>query len=462
MLFPAKSRKVWAYSFAVRLFTRTVEIDMRLSKTKTAAAVCAAVMLCGCSLGSSSIDSLLAPPILSEEQDEIYAALTDKTGNNISLEYPKGGAYRSAFVTSDLDGDGQDEAAVFYTNLSDAEGTVRVGILDRSEGKWRLVYDHAGAGSSVEQVFFTELGTEGKVYMGIGYGYITPTEKTLKLYSLSDGILETKYTESYNRVLSLDLDRDGGRDIAVINVNNENHPASLSLVTDKGKGAEKTSSVNLNETAVDLPYAAAGFIGEGVPAVFVECLTQGGMLTTEIIYCVDGELRNPASIENSELPGRTQRVQGLYCRDIDGDGITEIPESEPFPGYREGSNAQYITNWNVFENYSVMKKYSSLTDTSLGYAFMLPVRWEGLVTVKNDSTTGEKVFYKYNGSSRDSRLELMRILVCDYEEAGRKALEGYITAASAENAVYMVRFGDTEDNLLLTTAEVTNNFYLLK
>ena len=194
--------------------------------------------------------------------------------------------------------------------------------------------------------------------------------------------------------------------------------------------------------------------------MFADGLQGNGNLSTEIIYCINGELRNPAMIDGSELSSRTVRSQGLYCRDIDGDGIVEIPEREAFPGYRDGQDAQYITDWNVFENYSVVKKYTSFTEPHLGYAFMIPVRWQGLVTVKNDSITGEKVFYKYNGSLEQSRLELMRIMVCSREDSEKRLLDGYFAAASTDSAVYMVRFGDTEDNLLLTTAEVTNNFYL--
>ena len=140
----------------------------------------------------------------------------------------------------------------------------------------------------------------------------------------------------------------------------------------------------------------------------------------------------------------------------------EIPQREAFPGYRDPSDAQYITNWNVFENYTVVKKYASLTEADKGYAFMLPVRWEGLVTVKTDSVTGEKVFYKFNSRLAESRLELMRILVCTRDSAAQRSLEGYTAAASDDNAVYMVKFGDTEDNLLLTMTEVRNNFYMIQ
>lgn len=428
-----------------------------IARIWAAAAVCTS--LCACGL-DSSIDNLLSPPMMSEEQQEIYSALTKAAGEEITLVYPRSGAYRSAFVFTDMDTDGEDEAVVFYNSLNIKDSNVRVNILDKDNGEWRSVYDHAGAGTSVEQVFFTDLGGRGSIRMAIGYGYMTPTEKTLKLYSLGDGILNTEYTGTYYKTLTLDLDKDGGEDIAVVNCNNENHTASLSLITDRGEGAECVSTTAMSPTTMDIQSVISGYIGNDTPAVFADGLLGSGNLSTEIIYCVNGELRNPAMIDGSELPARTARPQGLYCKDIDGDGIVEIPEREAFPGYKDRQDAQYITNWNVFENYSVVRKLSSLTEPYQGYAFMLPVRWQGLVTVKNDGTTGEKVFYKYNGSLEQSRLELMRIAVCSYKDSEQKLLEGYVAVASTDSAVYMVRFGDTEDNLLLTTAEVTNNFYL--
>ena len=65
-----------------------------------AAAVSA--MLSGCTFGGSA-ENLLSPPILYEEQEEIYAALMKVTGEDMTLQYPRSGAYRSAFVIKDID-----------------------------------------------------------------------------------------------------------------------------------------------------------------------------------------------------------------------------------------------------------------------------------------------------------------------------------------------------------------------
>ena len=65
-------------------------------------------VLTGCSFGAS-IDTLMAPPKLSVEQEQIFAALTKAEGSAISLKYPKSGKYLSAFIIEDLDGDGGNE-----------------------------------------------------------------------------------------------------------------------------------------------------------------------------------------------------------------------------------------------------------------------------------------------------------------------------------------------------------------
>ena len=115
---------------------------MNMKKTRLAALVLTGALLTGCGIGSS-VDTLLLPPMLSDEQEAIYTALTASAGSNISLVYPRWGAYRSAFVFYDLDMDGADEAVVFYDDVDDSENSVRANILHRENNGWRSVYDHA-------------------------------------------------------------------------------------------------------------------------------------------------------------------------------------------------------------------------------------------------------------------------------------------------------------------------------
>ena len=112
--------------------------------------------LSGCSFGAS-IDTLMAPPKLSVEQEQIYNALTSTTGSAISLKYPKSGKYLSAFIIEDIDGDGSNEAVVFYERNvhSVDENPLRINILDKENGKWTSTYDQPAEGSEIEQVIIS-------------------------------------------------------------------------------------------------------------------------------------------------------------------------------------------------------------------------------------------------------------------------------------------------------------------
>ncbi len=91
--------------------------------------------LSGCDLYQPDVDSLLTPPVLSELQTEVDEALRDVVGQELRLCYPAGGSYRSPYIFTDLDGDEEQEAVVFYT--VEDEPLVYLQILDRFDGRWR-------------------------------------------------------------------------------------------------------------------------------------------------------------------------------------------------------------------------------------------------------------------------------------------------------------------------------------
>ena len=56
--------------------------------------------LTGCDLYQPDVDSMLAPPVLSELQTEVNEALQDVVGQDFRLCYPTGGSYRSPISSS--------------------------------------------------------------------------------------------------------------------------------------------------------------------------------------------------------------------------------------------------------------------------------------------------------------------------------------------------------------------------
>lgn len=439
---------------------------MRKNKVVTAlAAAFCSVFMAGCSFGGS-VDSLLSPPKLSEEQNAVYDALIRSAGKDIRLKYPRSGEYRSAFVFANIDSEPDREAIVFYEKTGETEGggNVRINIIDRRGGKWTSVYDHAGAGTGIDRIFFSELGGSGRQSVIIGYTLLSG-ERSVQVYDYEDGLLTSKYSDTYSTMFTADLERDGKNELILIRPGNQMKKASASLVSIDPESGEalETSGVALDESATEFVSVAAGYVGKETPAVFIDGLS-GGQLTTEIIYSVDGQLRNPLYLGESGLIEKTRRPAGYTCTDIDLDGVIEIPTLSLFPGYSEDSSGTklYSADWNIFDNYSITKKYSSFYNIGEGYCFILPSRWDGVVTAKRDSATGEVVFCKFRTDLLNSTVELLRIAVASEEETGTLLEEGYMVLKSNNKTNYLVKCPDIEDEpLVLTGTEISNSLYLM-
>lgn len=428
-------------------------------------ALVTASVFSGCSFGSSA-DSLLSPPKLSEEQTAVYNALIKSVGNDINLQYPRSGEYRSAFVFADIDSEPDNEAIVFYEKAgeTEGEGNVRINIIDRRDGKWTSVYDHAGAGTGIDRILFSELGGSGRTSVIIGYTMLSG-EKSVRVYSYEDGVLNVRYSDSYSTMFVSDLERDEKNELVLIRPNNQIRKASVSLVSANPEtgAVSETGSVSLNSETTDFVNIASGYVGTDTPAIFIDGLS-GGKLATEIVYSLNGQLRNPLYMGESGLIEKTKRPAGYTCTDIDLDGIIEIPTLSLFPGYSENSSATklYSTDWNMLDNYSITKKYSSYYNLGEGYCFILPSRWDGVVTAKLDSATGEVVFCKFRIDLENSTTELMRIAVVSEAETSALLEDGYMVLKSNNNMNYMVKCPDISDEpLILTGTEISNNFYIL-
>lgn len=431
---------------------------------KTAAiALLTAFTLSGCS--NASVDTLLAPPKLSEEQSEVYDALVKSVGKDIRLQFPKSGDYRSAFIFANIDDEPDTEAIVFYEKAGEVQSgaNVRVNVIDRRKGKWTSVYDHSGMGTEIDRVIFSDIGDKEKNII-IGYTLLSG-EKNVRIYSYDSNMLIPEYSDSYSTMFISNLERDKTNELVLIRPNSNTKKASAGLISTNENGQVcEISSVALNENATDFVNITSGYVGSGTPAIFIDSL-YGGKLSTEIIYSVNSQLRNPLYLGESGLIENTKRPAGYPCADIDLDGVIEIPTQTLFSGYSENSLGikLYSTDWNVFDNYSIVRKYSSFYNISDGYCFILPSRWDGgVVTAKPDSVTGEIVFYKYRIDLNNSTTELMRIAVASEEETSALLDEGYMLVKNNNKTNYLVKCPDISDEpLILTGTEISNSFYIL-
>jgi len=386
----------------------------------------------------------------------------------IQLKYPKTGDSRSAFVVANIDDEPGNEAIVFYEKLNSTENqsTIRINVLDQIDGKWQSVYDLHGSGTEIDKILISNLGNDKKTSVIIGFNMASKDEKELQVFNYKDKKLNLTYSDSYSIMDIIDLDLDGESELLTITNSLASGIETAKLFKSVDGNMVDTSDTQMENGGV-ISYSGfvKGLILEDCPALFVDVLKENGILQTEVFYYRYGELKNSTHNNFADLLKQTTRPVGYPCVDVDKDGIVEIPVTSVFWGYEgNAEKPMLLTNWYAFKDFSTLvNKHQSFYNQNDAYVFMIPSRWTVKVTVKEDTTTDEIVFYQYDGQMSENMTELMRFSVTPKKDGEEMLKNGYSLITSKGQIDYWVKLGKaTADGLVLTMAEVLNNFYVLQ
>lgn len=422
------------------------------------------MLLTGCTFGTS-IDNLLAPPKQSIEQEQIFSALTEAAGSGIRLKYPRSGKYLSAFIIEDIDGDDVNEAVVFYerNGLGVDEHTLRINVLDQDDGKWRSVCDTAAAGTEIEKVMISQLGSNERVNLMIGSTLINRSEKNVTVYSYDSGTgdITPTFSESYSFFDVTDLDSDGTNDFLVLSgsVNNAKATAEVYKLDDAGKYHQYLCKLSGSFTEFDsLGY---GRLPGGSTGLYIDAVSGSGLIQTDVIYMEDSRLRNAFSAPETSFS--TVRPSGCSSYDIDGDGELEIPVQFNSPGYEELSEGEQLklTDWmSLNSRGGLEQKYSSYFSIGDGYVFVFPAKWKDKVAVRHDATNDEIVFSAYTEGKAGR--ELLRIYSAEDSVSREDRISaGYMllhTKGDSACLAYIPQSGDESDGLSVSSGDVAIGF----
>ncbi len=424
------------------------------------AAASLSLLLTGCSFGAT-IDSLLVPPGLSQEQDQIYQALQNAVGKDIKLQYPTSGDYLSAFILSDFDRDGAEEALVFYdkTGLSAVENTLRMNILDKDGSGWRSVCDIPAAGAEIEKVMISPIGNDDDARIVIGYSVADQYDRALVVYDYESGSLAECFTESYSLFDIHDLDGNQTKELLVLHADSSGAKARAAVYSPDEAGQYRKTQLSLRSSCTGFSQVLYEKQEDGSAVVYADMLTGVTTIQTEL-FRYDGSSMSHVLTDKS-APSETMRSVSCLTLDIDSDGTPEIPVQTVFPGYEGNASDQNIrlTRWMTEEGGVLTEKYRGYYSVSDGYAFMLPKEWQSEVTAVSDGITGDIVFYHFTGSLTEPMQELMRIgMASDRETRDSLIEEGYKLLHSRGNAYYFMNVIYSTDSLYLPESKLLGCF----
>ena len=439
---------------------------MRLKYLCLAAAV-TTFSLSSCSFGSN-IDNLMTPPKLSVEQEQIYKALTEGNNTSISLKYPKSGKYLSAFIIEDLDGDGGSEAIVFYEHngIVAEENSLRLNILDQEDGKWRSIGETSVAGTEIEKVMISKLGTNNRVNIIIGSSLINRSEKNVTVYTYDseEGTIDSDFSQAYAFIDVTDLDSDNENEFLLLTAASNSAPATASVYELDENGRYICFPIELSGSFTEFNSLTYGNIGGGRNGLCIDELSGTGAIQTDMIYMNDSQLYKV--FNTPDEAAATLRPAGYSSADIDNDGTIEIPLQTIAPGYDNvpESEQMSITQWKVLnKDNRLVQKYSSYYSVSNGYTFIFPERWHNNVTVRRDAVNDEIVFCAY--SDGEVGEELMRIFCADDAPSREDRLfNGYMlmgTKGGTSYLAYIPQHNKNDVPLAPTAGEAAVGFKLM-
>ncbi len=362
-----------------------------LSGTLLAAAL--PVPLGGCSFvsGGMNLDELLRAPQLSGEYSAVQKSLNAYLGESAQLKYPNHGDLLSPFLFGDWDGDGVQDAAVLY--IASSSANVQIAVLQKdAEGKWIVRSTADGLSDTVDTVRFAAV--QDKEADQIVVGYATSGDTYLAVYAYTDGQLQTVLQQPYTQYLVQDITGSGTEDLILLSLDDKGQ-TQVQLLTYGPDGFTNMQVVGLSSDKFS-GYAslAAGTGSVGGSYLVLDGWTGagGGYLASSILKYDAAEGRMDAAV----LPGTsdlyTDSLRYTACltsRDLDGDGIVEVPVQGEEAGILNLSQTKRYSfvRWMDFTRTSPEKSFG-VVDGEYGYFIRLPAEWEGNLMMSDAADAG--------------------------------------------------------------------------
>ena len=433
-------------------------------------AVYAALSLSGCSRAQTSIEDLMSPPVLTEEQAQIRDALARVSGDDeIKYKYPQDGQYRSSFIFYDIDADGVQEAMVFYQSPSKGDATW-INILDQQDGSWVSVCETPAPddAANIDFVSFERLTQNDQVSIVIGWEDLRAS-KTVIAYNYQSGRLLPIFERDYTEIAIADLDTNGTTDLVLFTQQAQSTLVFLACETENG--FETVDSLTLPRGIIRFDNILRGQTSDGKTALFLDSSVEVYETTLQVTDVVSAQaqagstpkLVNLLDNESLSLSENTMRpAQNIFCRDIDSDGVVEIPTVSVLPGYGDmmGEDTPFLTTYNQLSNAQLIPKQNGVINTQHRYMLRFPQRWTGKVSVVVQPENGEWTFFTYHDDLQDTSDTLLKIRVYSVKDYHDKFDGDYFQLIGQKGLFeYYAYVIPSDSDLAITQQELTDEMF---
>ncbi len=398
----------------------------------------------GCSM-TDSLDELTIPPKQDDYKEEIKVAIKDYLPQNTRPVIPPTEDEASYIKLVDLDGDGIDEALVFYT-LDLKENPLRILVLKKEKGKWKNMPEIKIAGQELDRVIFKDLNGDGGNDIIIGSKIKYSLDKSINIHSMKKGKVESIFRGTYDEVIIDDLNDNKLTEMLILKLDRESHESFGELYKNVEGKIERIDKTSFNDGA-EINYAVYDYIYEKNKGIIISTTVDSDIVNTYIMTVRDDKLVNllKGGIIQNEKQASTKI---LPPRDINKDGIMNIA----VPNRAQRSNSDlinWVTEWYSFNgNNGIELKIMNYYDEKLNFTFNLPLKWNNKLTItnltKNENTIKQEEYVKveYKDNEDSTKLHLFTVYIYDKDKLkiaqNSQISKDYVKAIEDSNRIFYI------------------------
>ena len=349
--------------------------------------ICAVLLLGGCMPGTFD-DSLYRLPRLPAEYESLETLIDALLDGGAEYAAPTSGSNLQSVQMVDLNGDGEEEAVACFRRAGD-DRPMKIYIFRTVEDSYTQYCVLEGTSSSIYSLNYVDLNGDGWRELLVGLRGDLDVQN-LAVYSVAAAQPQQLLVTGYSRYTAQDLDGDGMQDLVVLRSDEESSAVADYYSWDGAELALHTS-LRLSGTVAELGRITAGTLVGGSRALYITSVAEDNVALMDIVTAQDGALR---SVKNG-TSGERFRFLELYPGDVNGDGVTEAPEPEPFPQLDPDAAVYYRIRWRQYDaagDSAVVRE--TYQDTQSGWSLALPESWDRNVTVSHAvSANGSSVTF---------------------------------------------------------------------
>ena len=440
----------------------------RVAMKRSFSACLLAVFLClalpGCSFTGFSAQNLMSPPKINGDQQSICRLLQGPQAELLFI-YPRSGEYRSAIIMEDFTGDGTEDAIGFH-QLED--NRVEVQFLVKEGGAWKTAAAFTNPATQVDRVCFGNLGPGGQKGALIGWGSAagaTGRTAEVRAYLFQEGEVQEYLLGVYGEMALTDFDGDGIDEVFTVDKylpapeeGVDPVPAQAKVYTFKGGAPLEAAAVPADNSIATYSSVTFGSLTGETRGVVVDGATADGSMTTQVFVMEEGALRNYPEGVNQEgyvNPYARPASASFSSRDINGDGLIELPVVTRLPGLPEDTpldSTSYQVEWDIFEEGGGRRMVLfALMNLRENYWFTIPFSLQGTISASNDparrTVTYTQVVQGQDGASLLGKsLFTLRVFTQSAWES-RGEGSGYELLAVQNDSVYGIQQLTKDDSL---------------